>query len=379
MSHRNQKRDLFDLLARAQLDESGAFIGLSPYSGGGLPRYPWAKDLFTRDAANAADAESEAVRLNTIATIAGIGSNVVNIWHSLFPPKQKRGDFIDILARADPSDPDSEAIRLSTVSNIASIGSSLVNVFHGLFSGNNPQQKRELIEFLARADTTDESDAIKLSTLGNIASIGGSVISAIHNLFSRYVFHAPQNRVYLTSPYSNQKREFEELLARAADDEAAAIKLSTLGNIASIGGSVISAIHNLFSSNNQSQKREFMELLARATSEDEDSEAISLKTFGTIASFAAPVIGGIIDHFTNKDQGQKREDIESMIARELMARAAEEGVDESDAISLKTIGTIASFAAPFVGGIIDHFTNKDQGKRDFEDIFFQARSLNELD
>lgn len=190
LPHRNQKRDFFDLLARAELDESGAFIGMSPYSGGGLPRYPWAKELFTRDAASATDAESEAVRLNTIATIAGIGSNVVNIWHTLFPPKPKRSElsFVDILARADPSDPDSEAIRLSTVSNIASIGSSLVNVFHGLFGGNKPQQKRELIEFLARAETTDESDAIKLSTLGNIASIGGSVISAVHNLFSGYVF-----------------------------------------------------------------------------------------------------------------------------------------------------------------------------------------------
>ena len=35
---------------------------------------------------------------------------------------------------------------------------------------------------------------------------------------------------------------------------------------------------------------------------DEDSGAISLSTVGTIASFAAPVIGGIINHFTNKQQ-----------------------------------------------------------------------------
>lgn len=65
----------------------------------------------------------------------------------------------------------------------------------------------------------------------------------------------------------NSKREFTDVLARA-DEDSAAIKLSTLGNIASIGGSVISAIHNLFSSGSQQQKREFLEILQRATAED---------------------------------------------------------------------------------------------------------------
>lgn len=65
----------------------------------------------------------------------------------------------------------------------------------------------------------------------------------------------------------NSKREITDVLARA-DEDSAAIKLSTLGNIASIGGSVISAIHNLFSSGSQQQKREFLEILQRAAVED---------------------------------------------------------------------------------------------------------------
>ena len=54
------------------------------------------------------------------------------------------------------------------------------------------------------------------------------------------------------------------------------------------------------------------------------------------------------------------------------------GDDESDAISLKTIGTIASFAAPVVGGIIDHFTGQQQS-RGFWEGEMAARSLNDLD
>lgn len=37
-----------------------------------------------------------------------------------------------------------------------------------------------------------------------------------------------------------------------------------------------------------------------SSSSDVSSEAIKLGTIGTIASFAAPLIGGIIDHFKNK-------------------------------------------------------------------------------
>ena len=35
-----------------------------------------------------------------------------------------------------------------------------------------------------------------------------------------------------------------------------------------------------------------------------------------------------------------------------------EATDDSGAISLKTIGTITSIAAPVIGGIISHFTDR---------------------
>jgi hypothetical protein len=44
---------------------------------------------------------------------------------------------------------------------------------------------------------------------------------------------------------------------------------------------------------------------------------------------------------------------------------AKRSEDESNAISLGTIGTIASVAAPVINGIIDHFRNK----REFEELF----------
>ena len=40
-----------------------------------------------------------------------------------------------------------------------------------------------LEDLLARDDATDESGALKFGDLANIASIGGSIISAVHNIF----------------------------------------------------------------------------------------------------------------------------------------------------------------------------------------------------
>lgn len=52
--------------------------------------------------------------------------------------------------------------------------------------------------------------------------------------------------------------------------------------------------------------------------------------------------------------------------------------DDSEALSLSTIGTLVSVAAPVVGGIIDHFTNKQQRDYFMEELL--ARSiLDELD
>ena len=52
------------------------------------------------------------------------------------------------------------------------------------------------------------------------------------------------------------------------------------------------------------QAREFEELFARQLAAyDDESDALKLpklSTLGNIFSFAAPVVGGIIDHFKNK-------------------------------------------------------------------------------
>ena len=59
-----------------------------------------------------------------------------------------------------------------------------------LFSSNRDINVEDLLardltleDLLARDDATDESGALKFGDLANIASIGGSIISAVHNIF----------------------------------------------------------------------------------------------------------------------------------------------------------------------------------------------------
>ena len=52
------------------------------------------------------------------------------------------------------------------------------------------------------------------------------------------------------------------------------------------------------------------------------------------------------------DQKQRRD------ALELEALLARDDADESGAIKLSTVASIGSFVAPVIGGIISHFTNK---------------------
>ncbi|KIP05338.1 hypothetical protein PHLGIDRAFT_119919 [Phlebiopsis gigantea 11061_1 CR5-6] len=55
------------------------------------------------------------------------------------------------------------------------------------------------------------------------------------------------------------------------------------------------------------------------TARDDSSEALSLSTVGTLVSVAAPVIGGIIDHFTNKQPQQQRDYfVEELLARSIL-------------------------------------------------------------
>ena len=48
---------------------------------------------------------------------------------------------------------------------------------------SNQQKQRELLEILAR-DNGVTSDALSLGVVKDVASIGSSVVSAVHDLFS---------------------------------------------------------------------------------------------------------------------------------------------------------------------------------------------------
>lgn len=111
--------------------------------------------------------------------------------------------------------------------------------------------------------------------------------------------------------------ELESLLARVdSGDESDAIKLGTVANIASIGSSIVSAFHGLFGG----QKREDIEeLLARAF--DDESSAMRFIPGRPFPKF--PI-------------GLK-------IARDDAAPA-----DESDAIKLGTVANIASIGSSIV-------------------------------
>lgn len=375
-SNQQTQRDVLELLVRDGGDQSDALslgtikdvasIGSSVisavhnlFSGNNQQKQRELVEILARDDGD----DSGALSFSTIKDVASIGGSVISAVHNLFGGnnQQKQRDVIELLARDDSGG--SGALSLDVVKDVASIGSSVVSAVHNLFSGSNQQKQRELIEILAR-DNGDTSDALSLGVVKDVASIGSSVISAVHSLFG--------------GNSQQQRRDVFDFEART-DDESDAISLKTIGTIASFAAPVVGGIIDHFTNNGQQQSREIFErelseLMAR--DDGDESDAISLKTIGTIASFAAPVVGGIIDHFTNNGQQQSRE----LFERELFDLIARDGSDESDAISLKTIGTIASFAAPVVGGIIDHFTNKGNGQQSREFLNdFAARSLNDLD
>lgn len=97
----------------------------------------------------------------------------------------------------------------------------------------------------------------------------------------------------LFSSNQNQKREFIEVIARAAaeDDESGAIGLSTLfsagkkvwdlisgRSVANYFVRLTALIYPLVSSSNQQQSRDFVNILARAAVEDDESGAFGLST-----------------------------------------------------------------------------------------------------
>lgn len=209
--------------------------------------------------------------------------------------KQSR-EFHEYLARADADD--SEALSLSSIAGIASIGGGLADVFHSIFSNGNDQQRRELVEVVARQLADQQSSALSLGTIGTIVGLGGSVLSGIIDHFKNNG-NQQQRRDALT---------LEQLLARADVDESGAISFDTLKNIGSLAGSAFSIFNNLFggSGNNNNQQRELLELLARA--DVDESGAISfdtLKNIGSLAGSAFSIFNNLFGGSGNNNQGSR--------------------------------------------------------------------------
>lgn len=104
-----------------------------------------------------------------------------------------------------------------------------------------------------------------------------------------------------------------------------------------------------------------------ATSIDQ-SGALKLGTIASIASVALPFVGSIINHFTNNGQQQQARELE-----ELLRRA--EAEDESGAISLKTIASIGSVLGPVAAGLFSHFTGGDNQQQQREFVEMLARDV----
>jgi len=213
----------------------------------------------------------------------------------------------------------------------------------------------------APVDTT-ASGALNLDQVGKAVNIGNDVISGITSIKNFFE--------------NNKKREFEELLARAAataDDGSGAIDFKS---IFSIGGDIVKGVEgisSLFSSNNNQQpqqRRELEELFARAAAAaDDGSGALSLGVVKDAVSIGSDVITGIQnikDLFTN----QQRREFEALLARELPT-------DESGAINF---GSLFKIGGDIVSGISSLFggsssNQQQQSKRELSPV---AREVHDL-
>ena len=252
-----EARDLAELLARQDVDESGAAsIGailskIFKTAGKVLVRSddPQARELVELIARQDVDA-SGALDLNSIiGKIKGLLGGLLR--RSDDPQARELGE---ILARQDVDESGALKIpSLSSIAGVASIGSALAGIAGSLFGGND-NQRRELLELLARQDV-DESGALKipsLSSIAGVASIGSALAGIAGSLFGGN---------------DNQRRELIELLSRQDVDASEALKLPSLknlGNIASIGLSGLGILGSLLPSDKQQQRDELVELLARS-------------------------------------------------------------------------------------------------------------------
>lgn len=158
----NTQRSLAEILARADVDESGALK---------LPS------------------------LSSLSSIASLGISGLSILGDIFGGGSKNStqqtrELLNLLARDDADE--SGALKLpslSSLGSIASLGFSGLGILGDLFGSDkdsqNQTQRRELIQLLTRTEV-DESGALTLPSLSDaagLASIAGGVVSVLHDIF----------------------------------------------------------------------------------------------------------------------------------------------------------------------------------------------------
>lgn len=268
-----------------------------------------------------------------------------------------------LAARDVPTDTDSGALNLSTIGKAVNIGNDVISGFNTVknFFEGNNQNKREFEELLARAAADDASGAIDFKSILNI---GGDILKGINGISGLFSGGSDDQQ------QQQQRRELVELLARAAQDDASgAIDFKSIFNI---GGDIIKGINgisSLFSSGSdqqqQQQRRELEELFARAATDDA-SGALNLGVVKDAVSIGNDVITGI-QNIKSLFTGSRRAEFEELLARELPT-------DESGAINFGSIVKIGSSIIQGISGLFGGDDNNNQ-KRDFSPV---AREVHDL-
>ncbi|KIP11534.1 hypothetical protein PHLGIDRAFT_33270 [Phlebiopsis gigantea 11061_1 CR5-6] len=362
--------------------------------------------------------------IGKVATGASVASGILpfieGAFHDIFGGggNSSRRDleaFHELLARADDG---SEAISLKNLGKGLSFGVPIITGIASLFEGSSGNStRRELLELLARDNSTDQSDAFSLTSL---LDIGGDIVSGIESLFSGS-----------SSSSQSQRRELLELIARSnVTDASGALNL---GSIFKIGTSIISGLGDLFggsSSSSQQQQRALVpgriglvklpstvnnpsfltSILKRdaalqapsgnSTASDaisvgdilgdigsvlglflkrevnaDDSEAISLGNIFNIGKIAGDGLSIASNLFGGFGNGTRRD------FAELLARATTD--DESDALSIPklnlgdiaNLGSIASSAVSVIEGLFSGHGNSS--RRDLVELLARAAAEDE--
>lgn len=373
-----QARELHELLLRAaEDDESGAgifnivknvgsllFHGISALTGGSNNQQQ-RRELYEL-VARAADGElSESDAINLTSILKG-GLSLIPTVLGFLPhgssgnSTSSRREYDDVYELL-ARDADDDESGAGIFNIVKNVGSL---IFHGISaltgSNNNQQQRREFVEIMTRA-ASDEMTESDAINLKNIVKVGLPFIGPIINGITSLI---PSH----SSNGTNARRELEgayTLLARAVedDDESGA---GIFNIIKTVGGALIKGIGALTggSSNQQQQRREYdtvFELLARAAEDDDESGA---GIFNIVKNVGSLIFHGISALTGSNNQQQQRRDYDAVY--ELLARAAEDD-DESGAGLFSIFKTVGGALLKGIGALTGGGNNQQQ-RRAFEDI-----------